>query len=100
MKCILAVLALLVAAAPSYAQTGVVCIPIGSFAPLAEKHGEYPAFSFRDSQYKVTFTMYINPLTKTYTLTGISDINPNSECISSVGTDFKPVIDPRKGINS
>ena len=100
MKCILTVLALLVAAAPSYAQTGMVCIPVGSFAPLAEKHGEYPAFSFRDSQYKVSFTLYINPLTKTYTLTGISDINPNSECISSVGTDFKPVIDPRKGINS
>ena len=100
MKCILTVLALLVAAAPIYAQTGMVCIPVGSFAPLAEKHGEYPAFSFRDSQYKVSFTLYINPLTKTYTLTGISDINPNSECISSVGTDFKPVIDSKKGINS
>lgn len=81
-------------------QFSNLCFPIGALKSQAAKHGEYPAFSFRDIQYKITFTMYINPVTGSYTMLGVSDINPEIECIASVGADFKPAIDKNKGIDS
>ena len=81
-------------------QFSNLCFPIGSLKSQAAKHGEYPAFSFRDIQYKITFTMYINPVTGSYTMLGVSDINPKVECVASVGTDFRPAIDKNKGIDS
>ena len=99
MKYILTVLALLVVSTTSYAQAPpTVCLPIGAFAPQAEKHGEYPAFVFKDVLYGILFTMYINPKTRAYTLTGISDANPEFECLSSVG--LGPVVNKVKGTES
>ena len=101
MKYILTVLALLVVSTTSYAQAPpTVCLPIGAFAPQAEKHGEYPAFVFKDVLYGILFTMYINPKTRSYTLTGISDANPEVECLSSVGLGFSPVVNKVKGTES
>jgi hypothetical protein len=31
---------------------------------------------------------------------GVSDINPEIECVASVGADFRPIIDKIKGIDS
>jgi hypothetical protein len=100
-KCILTVLAFLVFSTASYAQTSsTICLPIGTFAPQAERHGEYPAFMFKDIVYGILFTMYINPKTRSYTLTGVSDANPEVECLSSVGLDFNPVVNKPKGTES
>ena len=101
MKYILTVLALLVVSTTSYAQAPpTVCLPIGAFAPQAEKHGEYPAFVFKDVLYGILFTMYINPKTRSYTLTGVSDVNPEVECLSSIGLGFSPVVNKLKGTES
>ena len=101
MKYILTVLALLVVSTTSYAQAPpTVCLPIGAFAPQAEKHGEYPAFVFKDVLYGILFTMYINPKTRSYTLTGVSDVNPEVECLSSIGLGFSPVVNKVKGTES
>ena len=81
-------------------QFSNLCFPIGALKSQAAKHGEYPALSFKDIQYKITFTMYINPVTGSYTLLGVSDLNPEVECVASVGADFKPIIDKSKGIDS
>tara|TARA_R100001163_G_C5030900_1_gene171137 strand:+ start:715 stop:1038 length:324 start_codon:yes stop_codon:yes gene_type:complete len=75
-----------------------LCFPLGVLATQAAKHGEYPAFSFRDIQYMVNFTLHINPKSGSYTLVGVADMNPEIECVASVGTDFKPVIDKSKGM--
>ena len=75
-----------------------LCFPVGSVSTQAAKHGEYPAFSLRDNQYRVTFTLYINPKTGSYTMIGVADINPEVECVASVGTDFKPIINKPKGM--
>ena len=101
MKYILTVLALLVVSTTSYAQAPpTVCLPIGAFAPQAEKHGEYPAFVFKDVLYGMLFTMYINPKTRSYTLTGVSDANPEVECLSSIGLGFSPVVNIPIGTES
>ena len=101
MKYILTVLAFLVTSTTSYAQVFPnICFPLGTFAPQAERHGEHPAFLFKDAQYGILFTMYINPETGSYTLTGVTDANPEVECMSSIGFGFKPVIDSKKGIDS
>ena len=81
-------------------QFSNLCFPIGALKAEAAKHGEYPVFSFRDFQYSITFTMYINPVSGSYTMLGVSDINPEIECIASVGADFRPIIDKIKGIDS
>ena len=44
--------------------------------------------------------MYINPTTGSYTMLGVSDVNPEVECVASMGADFKPAIDKIKGIDS
>ena len=75
-----------------------LCFPVGSVSTQAAKHGEYPAFSLRDNQYRVTFTLYINPKTGSYTMMGVADINPEVECVASIGTDFKPIINKPKGM--
>ncbi len=75
-----------------------LCFPVGSVSTQAAKHGEYPAFSLRDNQYRVTFTLYINPKTGSYTMIGVADINPEVECVASIGTDFKPIINKPKGM--
>ena len=101
MKYILTVLALLVVSTTSYAQAPpTVCLPIGAFAPQAEKHGEYPAFVFKDVLYGMLFTMYINPKSRSYTLTGVSDANPEVECLSSIGLGFSPIVNKPKGTES
>ena len=101
MKYILTVLALLVISTTSYAQAPpAACLPAGDFASEAEQHGEYPAFMFKDIIYGMLFTMYINPKTRSYTLTGISDANPEVECLSSVGLGFSPVVNKVKGTES
>ena len=90
-----------IAVKPSQSQEASnLCFPIGTIKVQAESIGEYPAFSFRDFQYSITFTMYINPETKSYTLTGVADINPDVECVSSIGTNFAPAIKKTKGIDS
>jgi hypothetical protein len=100
-KCILTVLAFLVSSTTSYAQApSTACLPVGAFASEAEQHGEYPAFMFKDIIYGILFTMYINPKTRSYTLTGISDANPEVECLSSVGLGFSPVVNKVKGTES
>ena len=55
---------------------------------------------FKDIIYGMLFTMYINPKTRSYTLTGISDANPEVECLSSVGLGFSPVVNKVKGTES
>ena len=101
MKCILTVLAFLVFSTASYAQAPpTICLPTGAFLLQAEKHGEYPAFVFKDVLYGILFTMYINPKTRSYTLTGVSDANPEVECLSSVGLGFSPVVNKPKGTES
>jgi len=55
---------------------------------------------FKDIVYGILFTMYINPKTRSYTLTGVSDANPEVECLSSVGLDFNPVVNKPKGTES
>lgn len=101
MKFLLAAAVLFIASTFSQAQEfSNLCFPIGTLKSQAAKHGEYPAFSFRDIRYKVTFTMYINPVTGSYTMLGVSDVNPEVECVASMGADFKPVIDKIKGIDS
>ena len=75
-----------------------MCFPLGSISTQAAKHGEYPAFSFRDIQYMVSFTLHINPKSGSYTLVGIADINPEIECVASIGTNFKPIINKPKGM--
>ena len=79
-------------------QISNLCFPVGSISTQAAKHGEYPAFSFRDTQYRVTFTLYINPKTGSYTMMGVADVNPEVECVASIGTDFKPIINKPKGM--
>ena len=46
----------------------------------------------------ITFTLYINPKTGSYTMMGVADINPEVECVASIGTDFKPIINKPKGM--
>ncbi len=75
-----------------------MCFPLGSISTQAAKHGEYPAFTLRDTQFMITFTLYINPKTGSYTMMGVSDINPEIECVASIGTNFKPVINKPKGM--
>ena len=90
-------------AIPTFSQAQQIsnlCFPTGSIKSQAAKHGESPAFSFKDLQYKITFTMYINPVSGSYTLLGVADINPEVECVASIGADFKPIIDKIKGIDS
>jgi len=100
-KFILAVALLCVMAGFSQAQQVTnICFPVGLLKFEAQKHGEYPAFSFRDTQYNITFTMYINPNTGTYTLVGITDLNSEVECVASIGTNFKPVVHNTKGVDS
>jgi hypothetical protein len=79
-------------------QISNLCFPVGSISTQAAKHGEYPAFSLRDNQYRVTFTLYINPKTGSYTMMGVADINTEVECVASIGTDFKPIINKPKGM--
>ena len=74
-----------------------MCFPLGSISTQAAKHGEHPAFTLRDAQFMITFTLYINPKTGSYTMMGVADINPEVECVASIGTDFKPFIDKSKG---
>lgn len=101
MKSFLAAVLLFIAPTFSQAQEfSNLCLPVGTLKSQASKHGEYPAFSFRDIQYKITFTMYINPITRSYTMLGVSDLNPEVECVASIGLDFKPIIDKTKGIDS
>ena len=75
-----------------------LCFPRGVLATQAAKHGEYPAFSYRDIQFMVSFTLHINPKSGSYTLVGIADINPEIECVASIGTNFKPIINKPKGM--
>ena len=79
-------------------QISNLCFPVGSVSTQAARHGEYPAFSLRDNQYRVTFTLYINPKTGSYTMMGVADINPEVECVASIGTDFKPIMNKPKGM--
>tara|TARA_R100000278_G_scaffold99476_1_gene76278 strand:- start:126 stop:431 length:306 start_codon:yes stop_codon:yes gene_type:complete len=81
-------------------QDSILCFPVGALESQAEKHGEYPAFSFKDAQYNITFTMYINPVTGTYTLLGVSDLNREVECVASIGSDFKPAVYKPEGVDS
>ena len=75
-----------------------MCFPLGSISTQAAKHGEYPAFTLRDVQFMITFTLYVNPKTGSYTMMGVADINPEVECVASIGTDFKPIINKPKGM--
>lgn len=70
------------------------------FCTASRKHGEYPAFVFKDVLYGILFTMYINPKTRSYTLTGVSDANPEVECLSSIGLGFSPIVNKPKGTES
>ena len=90
-----------IAVKPSQSQeASTLCFPTGTLKAQAESFGEYPAFSFKDFQYRITFTMYINPKTANYTLVGVADINSDVECVSSIGTNFAPAIKKTKGIDS
>ena len=101
MKFLLAAALLCVTTGFSQAQqASTLCFPVGALKSQAEKHGEYPAFSFKDTQYNITFTMYINPVTGTYTLLGVSDLNREVECVGSIGTDFKPAVYEPEGVDA
>ena len=85
------------------AQTfGTMCFPLGTLAKQAAQHGEVATFKFRDMEYLVTFTMYINPKTRTFTLAGVADVNPSIECVAAIGGgfDFIPQKKKIKGLDS
>ena len=67
---------------------GTMCFPLGTLAKQAAQHGEVATLKFRDREYLVNFTMYINPKTRTFTLAGVADVNPSIECVAAIGGDF------------
>ena len=67
---------------------GTMCFPLGTLAKQAAQHGEIATLKFRDREYFVNFTMYINPKTRTFTLAGVADVNPSIECVAAIGGDF------------
>ena len=79
-----------------------LCFPLGTLERQAAQHGEVPTIKFRDKEYAVNFTMYINPKTRTFTLAGVADVTPDIECVAAIGTDFDFIPQKKKikGIDS
>ena len=79
-----------------------LCFPLGTLAKQTAQHGEVATLKFRDREFFVNFTMYVNPKTRTFTLAGVADVNPSIECVAAIGTDFDFIPQKKKikGIDS
>ena len=72
------------------AEQQVQCYPKALFAESAkEGHGELPFWIADDIIQDIEYRMYVNPITKTFTLTVILPGRKDQECVVFAGKDFR-----------
>ena len=72
------------------AEQQVQCYPEAIFAEAAkDSHGEIPFWIADDIIQDIEYRMYVNPITKTFTLTVILPGRKDQECVVFAGKNFR-----------